>query len=133
VRLRGLIVVCSLVAFSFCGGCAAIFQGTSQTVAIKTIPEQKTFQYNGVVQKADSSITILKHFDAPSIYAGEKYETKIDVPSSVSLWLIGDGVLCLFFIIPGLIGFGVDFGTGAFRIYDMPTVITVPATTPDAK
>ena len=30
-------------------------------------------------------------------------------------WLIGDAVLLLFGILPGLIAFGVDFGTGAWR------------------
>jgi hypothetical protein len=48
-------------------------------------------------------------------YEGKKNVTSCDREGSVCPWLIGDALLLLPFLIPGVIAFCVDFGTGAWK------------------
>jgi len=102
-------------------GCAAIFRGTSQTVRVITTPEGKSVYYQGMKINDGDMITVQKHFDHPQFNVGQP-----DRPIMASMnydpdpWLIGDCVLLFFFIIPGVVALGVDFGTGAWRNLDDP-------------
>lgn len=110
----------------FQGGCAAIFDGTSDRVVIETIPAGRSFTYKGVSYNSGDSVTIHKEFKEPYILYGKNKNLKAEIPSDVNAWLIGDCALLLFFFIPGLIALGVDFGTGAWREYNLDAPIVIP-------
>ena len=48
-------------------------------------------------------------------YPGKQAVTSCDGKSTVCPWLVGDAVLLLPGVVPGVIAFAVDFGTGAWR------------------
>ena len=128
------LLVCKLIAiililamFSFTSGCCTMFGEKSQTIIVKTVPEGKIVRYQGVKIKDGGTVHIKKEFKAPQFYVGgEGGFYFVDLDYAPDLWLIGDGVLILFFVVPGLIGFGVDFLTGAWREFDNPQVIYLP-------
>jgi len=102
-------------------GCAAIFRGTSQTVRVVTTPQGQSVYYRGMKLNDGDLFTVQKHFDTPKFNVGEAnrpimYSMNYDPDP----WLIGDCVLLVFFLIPGLVAIGVDFGTGAWRHLDDP-------------
>ncbi len=117
-----------LVAFlNLSTGCCAIFGGTSQTLRLVTNPEGKTVYYQGMKLKDGDTFTVSKHWEAPQLNVGtDRRPVMYDMHYDPNPWLIGDGVLLLFLIIPGLIGLGVDFGTGAWRNIDNPQQVYVP-------
>ncbi len=48
-------------------------------------------------------------------YEAKKSVTSCDHEGEVCPWLIGDALLLIPFLIPGVIAFCVDFGTGAWK------------------
>ena len=120
-------IILILAMFSFTSGCCTMFSEKSQTITVKTVPEGKIVRYQGVKIKDGGTVYIKKEFKAPQFYiGGEGGFYFVDLDYNPNLWLIGDCGLLLLGLIPGLIGFGIDFGTGAWRDFDNPQVIYLP-------
>ena len=109
-------------------GCAIVFRGASQVVTIRTNPPGQTVRINGEEVSDGQAITVYKQFEAPMIDVGGP-NRPIPVPLSYDPdpLLIGDAVLLIAFVIPGLVALGVDFGTGCWRDLHEQQVIYVPA------
>lgn len=91
---------------------------------VLTQPEGGTVIYQGREVRHGEAITVQKGFDAPQFDVGdEDRPVMVDMTHSMDPWLIGDGALLFVFIVPGLVGGGVDFGTGAWRRLDDPQVV----------
>lgn len=116
-------LACLLIAgvLNLSTGCAAVFSGTNQNVRVITTPPGKTVYFNGMRVKDGEMLTVQKHFREPEFNIGAP-ERPVMYPMHYDPdpWLIGDGVLLFFFLIPGLIALGVDFGTGAWRNLEDP-------------
>ena len=59
-------------------------------------------------------------------YAGKESITSCEEHGNVCPWLIGDALLLLPGVVPGVIAFAVDFGTGAWRHDEFPATTTPP-------
>jgi len=127
--LRHGIAVVLLCAIAFVHtGCAAIFSGQSQTVTIRTVPEGRTVYYQGMAVNDGDVLTVRKRFKAPEVNIGDSNRPQfVELDYGPDLWLIGDCALLIFFLIPGLVALGVDFGTGAWRDLDDHQVLYVGA------
>ncbi len=102
-------------------GCCTIFNGTSQTVRVITHPEGKTVEYKGMNINDGDVFTVQKEFQTPEFNVGaDGRPVMVSMDYGPDPWLIGDAALLLFFIIPGLVALGVDFGTGAWRNLEDP-------------
>lgn len=125
--IRGVCLILIVGMLNLSIGCAAIFRGTSQTVTIRTIPEGKTVMFQGVRIKDGGTIHVSKRFDAPEFNVGaEGRPYFVEMHYSPDPWLIADCVGLIFYIVPGLIALGVDFGTGAWRHLENPQIVYVP-------
>ena len=107
-------------------GCADIIEGSSQNVQVETMPPSQAVcsvknsrgDWNAAaptavqVKKSKTDLTV-NCLDRNSGYAGTKtYE------SSFEPWVLGN------ILLGGLIGLGVDYGTGA--AWDYPETVTIP-------
>lgn len=102
-------------------GCATLFEGESQTVVIVTHPEGRTVFYEGMRIGDGGGVKVNKRYDAPQLIApAGRSRGTLDMTYSPSPWLLGDAVLLLPGLVPGLIAFGIDFYTGAWRVLDNP-------------
>lgn len=100
----------------FSTSCATIFSGTSQTVHINTIPEGHTVYFDNVAVEDGQVVNVRKRMKTPEVNIGTPERPYfVEMDYSPDPWLIGDGLLIIVGVIPGLIAFGVDFGTGAWR------------------
>jgi hypothetical protein len=127
------IIALSLLSFTLFSqvACVAMFSGTVDTVVIKTMPAGKQFKYVGAVYKSGDQLSISKDIDGAFIMVGENYSTKIEVPYEPDPWIVGDCLLLIIFLIPGLIALGVDAASGSWRAYEKPITIAVPDSTPN--
>jgi len=127
LRCKLIAIILILTMFIFTTGCCTMFGDGSQTVTVKTVPQGKMVQYKGVKIHDSGTVYIKKESKLPQFYIGGKEGYYfVDLDYDPNLWLIGDGALLLLGIIPGLIGFGVDFLTGSWRDFDNPQVIYFP-------
>ena len=65
-------------------------------------------------------------------YTGKKTVTSCESKGTICPWLIGDALLLLPGLVPGLIAFAVDFGTGAWRHDEFPETTSPPDAGADA-
>ena len=124
---RGLYAVLAIAASIQTFGCAAIFRGTSQTVTVVTDPPGRTVYYRGMEVDDGERITIRKEFRTPE-FGVDDSRIPLTTPMSYDpdVWLVGDMGWFLLGGIPGIIAFGVDFGTGAWRQLDDRQLVRVP-------
>ncbi len=104
-------------------GCAAMFSGRTQRVLVVTHPEGGIVQYKGATVSDGEVVVVTKKFEEPKfVLTGEGPPLQVPFTYDPDPWLIGDAVLL--FVPPGLIfgliGFGVDVLTGAWRDLDDP-------------
>ncbi len=125
--MRFLAVALLLALAPHFTGCAAILRGTSQQTRINTRPEGGSFEYEYLRFRDGDVVTIRKKFKPAMVNVGtERRPIDQELQYYPDAWLIGDCVLLLVFVIPGLIALGVDFGTGAWRNYDQTQFVRVP-------
>jgi hypothetical protein len=107
-------------------GCATMFSGTTQTVTVVTQPPGKSVYYNGVEIKDGERVTIQKRFQTPQFnIGGSRRPILVDMTYNPDPLIIGDGVLLIFWLVPGLIAGGVDAGTGAWRQLDDQQIVYI--------
>jgi len=121
------------LGFIFQGGCVAMFSGTSDSVVIETTPAGKQFKYADAFYESGDRLSISKDIDGAFIMAGKDFGTKLEIPHTADAWIVGDCLLLLLLIIPGVIALCVDAGSGSWRAYELekPIVIAVPGGTPN--
>ena len=114
-----------VVALSvFLSGCATVFSGTSQSVQVLTDPPGGSVLYQGRRIDHGQTVRVQKEFDEPQFNVGN-----VDSPVMVNMaygmepWVLGDGVALLAFVVPGLVGGAVDFGTGTWRKLEDPQIV----------
>ena len=93
--------------------CSTLFRGSKQTIKVVTRPEGCAVEIDGMKIRDGEMVTIKKKFRKPQANVGtDRRPVMIDMDYNPDPWLIGDGALAIFWLIPGAIGAGVDFGTG---------------------
>ncbi len=123
---RGVAVLLACSVALMQTGCAALFGDKTQVVTVRTVPEGRTVYYHGIAVNDGDTITVRKKFKEPEVNIGSKDRPHfVELDYEPDLWLIGDGVLLLFFVVPGLVALGVDFGTGSWRDLDEHQVLYV--------
>lgn len=107
-------------------GCALIVSQRKQTVRVNTTPPGRTVTIDGTAVKDGQSFTIKKDFKAAEANIGSANRpTNVELKYNPDVWLVGDAALLLFFVLPGLIALGVDFGSGAWRAYQDPQILVL--------
>lgn len=107
-------------------GCSSILNGTRQTVSFNSNPPGAKLYINGMQVGKTPYVCEVHRGDNPEVvmrkegYEDEKY-TMTDSVDGVKYFL-GNGGLCLLWIVPGVVGFIVDPITGAMWEYDYPNV-----------
>ena len=104
-------------------GCATMSGGLSQMVVVRSHPSGGTVQYRGRDVFDGQSIVVDKLFETPQFHVGT---VSVPMQYEPNPWLVADGVLLFFFIVPGVVAFGVDFGTGAWRNLRGTQVVHIP-------
>ena len=112
----------ALLLFST-SGCATMFGGMSQMVVVRSQPAGGTVKYRGRNVSDGQSVVVDKDFQTPEFHVDA---VPIPMQYEPNPWLVADGVLLFFFIVPGVVAFGVDFGTGAWRNLRGTQVVHVP-------
>ncbi|MFH1998186.1 MAG: hypothetical protein ABIK28_00830 [Planctomycetota bacterium] len=122
----GIAVLLSLSLIFSAPGCATIIRGNQQNVTIVTKPAGQVVEYQGMRLKDGDTFTLQKHYD-PARFAVDSNgrQIMVDVQYEADPLVIADAALLLFFIVPGLVALGVDFGTGAWRNYSSPQVVYI--------
>ena len=114
-------LVALVVAGSLLSGCCSIFTGTTQTLTVGSEPEGAEILLNNVSMGVTPGvITVERKTPSPILqFKKEGYETaQVPISKNMNLWLIGDLVLCIPFLIPGLVAGVIDFADGAaFELY----------------
>ena len=112
----------------FSSGCAYYLGRTSETVTIVTTPAGRSVFYEGVRFSDGDTITVQTDSEPPQFNVGEANRPiMVDMSFDPDVGpIVGDAVWLLFGILPGLIAFGVDFGTGAWRDLDAVQRVNVP-------
>src|SRR5262249_14182030 len=107
---------------------------TAQTVRVSTYPGSGQVFYQGMKLRDGDTVSVGKRFETPCFYLdADRPYARVDMSYDPSAWLIGDGALLFVFVIPGLVAFGVDFGTGAWRqLHDVQIVVVPGSRAPDA-
>ena len=124
-KFLAFILVLSIISFT--SGCCTMFGDKSQNVTVKTVPAGKFVRYQGNIVRDGNIMYVKKGFKAPQFHLEYKEGFQfIDLEYNPDVWLIGDGLLLLLGVVPGLIGFGVDIVTGDWRDFDNPQVIYFP-------
>ena len=100
-----------------------MFGGTSQMVVLRSQPTGETVHYRGREVADGESVVVDKVFETPEFHVGAM---PVRMQYEPNPWLIADGVLLLFFVVPGVVAFGIDFGTGAWRNLRGTQVVHVP-------
>jgi hypothetical protein len=122
--------VCALLALAVAttpSGCAAMFEGQPDLVRVSTSPPGGVVLYEGVKVRDGETISVSKRFETPCFYLDADHPyARIDMTYQPSAWLIGDGLLLFVFIIPGVVAFAVDFGTGAWRRLHDVQIVVIP-------
>jgi hypothetical protein len=121
VRLLTIPLIAATIGLA--PGCAAMFSGRTQRVRVVTHPEGQTVQYKGATISDGEVIVVTKRAGEPMfVLTGEGPPLQVPLNYDPDAWLIGDAVLL--FVPPGLIfgliGFGVDVLTGAWRDFEDP-------------
>jgi len=125
-RARRVVAALFLTTLVPLGGCAAVFSGTSQTVRVVTRPEGGSVLYEGRRIEDGQSITVSKKFAAPQFNVGDaERPLMVEMGYSMDPWVLGDGAMLFVFVVPGLVGGGVDLGTGAWRKLDDPQIVNL--------
>lgn len=113
----------------FClSGCASIVSGTTQSISVNTNPPGASCQVNqgirpvGSVSMTPGGFTVKKtRDDLQLICKKEGYQDSSHIIiSDLEPWVFGNVVL------GGLIGLGVDWGTGAWNRYDEAVNMSLP-------
>lgn len=124
-RYTILLLVVALLTPSV--GCALMVSRGKQTVTITTTPSGRTVYIDGAPVKDGQSITIKKKFEAKEANVGTANRPNlVELKHNPDIWLLGDAGLLLLGIIPGIIGFGIDFTSGGWREYQNPQILVVP-------
>lgn len=121
----------TLLVVILAAGCASIVDGSSQSLSVKTIAEgaeisgaQCTLNNNKGTWfvTTPGTVTVHRSYDAMNIKCTHQdYQPSMITSTSSTKGMAFGNIL-----FGGLIGAGVDMGTGA--AYDYPTLITVPLT-----
>jgi len=107
-------------------------EGESQTVVVVTHPEGQSIFYNGSQIGDGGGIKVNKTYNAPQLIAPQgRSRGTLDMSYNASPWLLGDAELLLPGLVPGLIAFGIDFYTGAWRVLDKTQHVYVSTRPPD--
>ena len=118
-----------LVLLPLLTGCATMFRGTTETIRVQTTPAGQRVSYEQVEVGDDETVTVRKRFTPPRFsIGGEGERREVGLRITPDPWLLGDTALLIPFIIPGVIAFGVDFGTGAWRDLDDEQRVRVAGT-----
>lgn len=134
IAMRGLTVALLLGVALGGSGCAAMFRGTSQTVTVVTDPPGGTVYYRGARVDDGERIAIRHQFRTPEFgLDGSRIPLTTSMSYDPDVWLVGDVGWFLLGGIPGVIAFGVDFGSGAWRRLDDRQLVRIPATTAAAR
>lgn len=125
--MKGTIHLTILCLILCASGCATIVRGKQQTVTIVTKPAGQTVEFQGMTLKDGDTFTLQKHMD-PAQFLVDKDGSHmlVDAQYEMDPLVIADAALLIFFIVPGLVALGIDFGTGSWRDYTTPQVIYVP-------
>ncbi len=133
-RILGMAFLLGLMLLgSGCATIAAKFKNDGKVeTLIRTVPANRVFTFENLPHDSPDTVTFGHQFDPRFIRAGRDYKTEVELASRPSPWLIGDGVLLIVPvpIIGGVIAFGVDWMTGAWREYPPVMELPVPADTP---
>ena len=108
-------------------GCATMFRGTTETVRVHTMPAGASIYHEQTRVADNETVTVRKRFTPPRFVSGQpgqRRETSLSFTPDP--WLIGDAALLIPFIIPGVIAFGIDVGTGAWRDLDDEQRVHLP-------
>lgn len=120
-----LAILCGPLAFT--SGCASIFDGTHQSVRVRTRPGGHVVYYLGEPVSDGEKVRIGKKFEASEFRIGSATSAEtVRLDYSPAPWLLGDAGLLLFGVVPGLVAFGIDAATGAWRNLDDEQVVYVP-------
>lgn len=119
-----LAILCGPLAFS---GCASIFDGTHQSVRVRTRPAGHVVYYLGEPVGDGEKIRVDKKFEASEFRIGSASSAEtVRLDYSPAPWLLGDAGLLLFGVVPGLVAFGIDAATGAWRDLEDEQIVYVP-------
>ncbi len=125
--LRGVSASLAGAVLLMSSGCATMFRGTSQNVQVVTDPAGRDVQFRGQQVGHGDLVFVNKDYKTPTFDIGNDYST---VPVQLSYdpdpWLLGDAALLIPFVVPGVIAFGVDFATGAWRKLHPQQIVHVP-------
>lgn len=123
-----LLALCAL--FPLLTGCCTIFSGLNQRISVQSDPEGARVFLNEVQVATTPGVAEVERREAyrhPVLrFEKEGYESaNVPLRRNPNLWLIGDALLCIPFLIPGLVGGTIDFVSGAAFEFSPPKVRVV--------
>lgn len=118
--MRTLSVLLSCIFFMLCGGCATIIHGSSQELAVTSIPPGARFTVDGEGSHVTpATIKLQRKRDHSLVFELEGYQTEQTTVTHVISGAVAGNIL-----LGGFIGWGVDAITGAqYRL--VPETISV--------
>ena len=105
------------VVLVFSTGCAAIFGSSQKPFDFTTEPPGADVYIDGQRMGVTPFTVILSNNDPVTVtFKKEGYAevTCMLQPKTGAGWVVGDALLLVFYIIPGLVAFAVDAGTGSW-------------------
>ena len=121
---RRVVVSLLVVVSVFLSGCATVFSGTSQSIRVLTDPPGGSVMYKGRRIEHGQTVTVQKEFDKSQFNVGDAdHPVMVDMAHSVEPGVLGDAAALLVFLVPGLVGGAVDFGTGTGRKLEDPQTV----------
>jgi uncharacterized protein YceK len=116
-------------------GCASIVDSSSQETTINSTPQGarcdlvREGAVIGTVSSTPAKVNYKRRYaDAEVVCKKPGYkDTKAPLSSDTNAWTFGN------IIFGGLIGWGIDAGTGAMNKYDEAITVTLPAAAPEEK
>lgn len=124
--IRGTAILLLAALCPLWSGCAAVIRGTTQKVDIRASTEGGYAWHEGRRVHGGDVIVIQKKAQQEYFKIGEEERGAKKVPMTYSLDpIIFFNIIGLFvFFVPGVVAFAVDFGTGAWRDYHSPQMLT---------
>lgn len=104
-------------------GCSAVLRGTTQSVTVNTSPPGSSVTFEGREVADGERVLVQKQLEPPRFHVND---VPVDMRYEPDPLLLGDAGLLIVFVVPGLVAFGVDLATGAWRRLHEVQHVTVP-------